>query len=106
MPIYCFSCECGFSDELYFKLSVKRPRSVRCGICGKRARRDMGAEGRTNRGSFQTRFDMGLGCVVSSAADIDRICKKKGLVVAGIDRGSFDPPDTDPAMDDAFGDDD
>ena len=43
--------------------------------------------------------------MVSSAADIDRICKKKGLVVMGLDHGSLDPPDTDPAMEADFGED-
>jgi len=43
MPFYPYECECGWKDTLLLSIKAKKPKTIKCEKCGKRAEATIGS---------------------------------------------------------------
>ena len=83
MPIYCYQCKtpgCEYVQEIFMGMFEKHPEYKKCPRCRAKSHRSLGEDGRrSSRVRFTPYYEPQLGAEVSSARDIDLICKKRGL---------------------------
>lgn len=77
MPLYPFRCSAGHVTDRVYPMRARRPATVRCSKCGKRAKRIYTLTAVVP--DFPEHFNWSMGCIVKNRAHHKQIQRERGL---------------------------